>query len=313
MTRATSNTAELTPAEPTIDADAFNAFEVAGWERHAATYDSFIGRLTSRLVHPLLHAACVGPGTRLLDVATGPGYAAAAAAQRAASVVGVDVAPAMVRLACRLHPELDFREAAAEALPFEDSSFDAVVGNFVVPHLGRPGRSVNEFVRVLAPGGRLALTTWDLTSRMRLFGVLLDAIAALDLTPPENIPVGPPFFEYAVDERFRELLTQSGLGDVEITTIAFNHSVSNTDTLWKGLLDGTVRTSALIVGQPNDTRQRIHAALHQTAREYQHGDHLELPVSVKLAHGSRALSVSGINPQCLPQALRRMPWARYPM
>ena len=43
MTRATRNAAELMPAEPIIDADAFNAFEVAGWERQAATYNSFIG------------------------------------------------------------------------------------------------------------------------------------------------------------------------------------------------------------------------------------------------------------------------------
>ena len=123
---------------------------------------------------------------------------------------------------------------------------------------------------------------------MRLFGVLLDAITAVGVTPPQDIPVSPPFFEYAVDERFCELLTQSGLVDVEITTIAFNHTVSTTDTLWTGLLEGTVRTSAVIVGQTDDTRQRIRAALHRTALEYRHGDHLELPVSVKLAHGSKS-------------------------
>ena len=59
----------------------------------------------------------------------------------------MDVAQAMVALARRLHPDVDFRQADAHALPFEDSSFDAVVGNFVILHLGRPEQAAAEFVR----------------------------------------------------------------------------------------------------------------------------------------------------------------------
>jgi len=76
------------------------------------------------------------------NLATGPGYAAAAAVARGADVVAVDVAPAMVELARRLHPGLDVRQADAEALPFRDADFDAAVSNFVVPHLGRHDRAV---------------------------------------------------------------------------------------------------------------------------------------------------------------------------
>jgi ubiquinone/menaquinone biosynthesis C-methylase UbiE len=54
---------------------------------------------------------------------------AAKAAERAASVVGVDIADAMISLARRLHPQLEFRSGDAEALPFPDASFDAVVGD----------------------------------------------------------------------------------------------------------------------------------------------------------------------------------------
>jgi ubiquinone/menaquinone biosynthesis C-methylase UbiE len=169
---------------------------VAGWEHQAPTYDSFIGRLTSQLVDPdpLLDAAGVGPEMRVLDLATGPGYAAARAAERGATVVGVDIAPSMVRLARQLHPTLEFREADAEALPFQDSSFDAAVSNFLVPHLGRHARVVSELVRVLRNDGRLSLTTWDFPERMRLLGVFLDALAGAGAAAPDDIPVGPPFF-----------------------------------------------------------------------------------------------------------------------
>jgi ubiquinone/menaquinone biosynthesis C-methylase UbiE len=135
-----------------IDPDAFNAFEAAGWEERALAYDRFFGSTTSQAVEPLLDAASVAAGTRVLDIATGPGYVAAEAARRGASVVGVDVAAAMVALARRLHPGLEFREADAHALPFEEASFDAVVGNFAILHLGRPNEAVAEFVRTLARG-----------------------------------------------------------------------------------------------------------------------------------------------------------------
>ena len=150
------------PPERATGVDAFEAFEAAGWERQASTYDDFLGRITRRLAEPLLDAAEVAAGTRVLDVATGPGHVAATAAGRGASVIGVDIAAAMVGVARRLHPGIDFRQSDAAALPFEAGSFDAVVSNFVVPHLGQPERAVAELVRVLDGGGRLALTTWDL-------------------------------------------------------------------------------------------------------------------------------------------------------
>ena len=274
------------PPELTIDSDAFNAFEAAGWQRTASSYDP-IAVITSRVITPLLDAAHVEQGMRVLDIGSGPGHAAAQAAERGASVVGVDVATAMVQLARRLHPGLDFREANAEALPFEDGCFDAVVGNFSILHLGRPEHAVSEFLRVLRAGGQLALTVWDLPERARWQGVFLDAVAAVEVTVPADVPPGPPFFRFSVDEQFAALLQDRGLTDVEVKTIVFDHPVPSADELWDGVLAGTVRVSALILRQPESVRQRIRAVFDQLVTEYQHGDHLELPVSVKLAAGSK--------------------------
>ncbi len=282
------NQAGSAQGESAADADAFNAFEAAGWERQASTYAGFLGGITSRLVEPLLDAAGVGPGTRVLEIGSGPGYAAARAAERGASVVGVDVAAAMVALARDLHPGLDFRRADAEALPFDDGAFDAAVGNFVVLHLGRPKRAVRELTRVLGPGGRVALTVWDLPDRMRLLGVLLDAIAEAGAVAPPDIPVGPPFFQYAVDEQFEALLESGGLSGVEVSTVAFGAQVSDAGELWDGLLSGTVRTSPLILRQPEATRREIREAFERLVLAYRHGDRFEVPVSVKLAVGRKA-------------------------
>jgi SAM-dependent methyltransferase len=273
--------------EPTVDADAFNAFEAAGWQKQAAGYEGFFGPITTRLVEPLLDAAEVGRGERVLDVASGPGHVAAGAAERGASVIGVDIAEAMISLARRLHPHLEFRRANVEELPFSDRSFDAVIGNFIMLHLGRPEQAAAEFVRVLAPGGRLALTVWDVPERARFLGVLVDAIAAAGASPPAEIPVGPPIFRFADEQEFARLLRSQGLDDIRVRTISFSHSEPSPDELWQGLLGGTVRTSAAIVRQPDQLQRRIRAAFDRLVLEYWAGDRLEVPVSVKLAFGCK--------------------------
>jgi SAM-dependent methyltransferase len=273
-----------------VDADAFNAFEAAGWEEQAGAYHRSFASLTARAVEPLLDLAEVGRGKRVLDVATGPGYAAAAGARRGAEVVGVDVAHAMVALARRLHPAVEFHQADAERLPFEDGSFDAVVGNFAILHLGRPEQAVAGFVRLLAPGGRLALSTWDAPSRMRLIGVLLDAIEEAGAAPSAAIPPGPPFFRFSDEAEFSRLLRGAGLDEVRLRTISATHRLSGADELWDVIVRGTVRSRALLLGQPEEAQVRIRAALDRALREYAGGGGIELPVSVKLAAGRKPLT-----------------------
>jgi SAM-dependent methyltransferase len=116
------------------DPTAFRAFEQASWESLAGPYQDAFGRLTTPVIGPLLDAARVGPGIRVLDVATGPGYVAAAAIQRGAQVVGLDFSEAILAEARRHQPGVDFRAGDAEALPFPESSFDAVVMSFGLMH-----------------------------------------------------------------------------------------------------------------------------------------------------------------------------------
>lgn len=107
----------MTPSHP-IAPEAFRDFEHAGWQETATGYHQYFARLTTQAVAPLLDALAVKAGMRLLDVATGPGYAAAAAAQRGAEVVGIDFAAAQVAQARQCAPEVTFQEGDAEAFPF---------------------------------------------------------------------------------------------------------------------------------------------------------------------------------------------------
>jgi SAM-dependent methyltransferase len=266
-----------------VDSSAFDAFEAAGWGEKAAAYERLFRDITGRLVEPLFAAAAVDASTRVLDLATGPGWVAAEAAERGASVVGIDIAEAMIARARSAHPELDFRWADAHELPFADASIDVVLGNLVVMHLSRPERAMAELARVLRPGGRVVLTAWAHPSQHRLVGIFLDAMAEARALPPPDLPEGPDFFRFSDDEEFAAALRRQGLADPAVSTITFPQRFADADELWNGMLAATVRMSALITRQPPDVRQRIRAAFDRIAGGYESGDVIELAVAVKLA------------------------------
>jgi len=268
--------------------DAFREFEVSGWEKvGGAGYHRFAGLVTGRVIDPLLDAARVVPKARVLDVATGPGYVARRAAGRGASVIGVDISAPMVELASKMHPTIEFRQADAEKLPFEGASFDAVVSNFILGHLAYPDRTVVELARVLTLGGFLALSWWDVPERARFLGLFVDAVREAGALPPPDLPPGPPMFRFSVDQELSGLLAVAGLQEIEVRAVSFTHRISGSGEMWDGMLGGTVRTRALIVGQTEEMQRRIRAALDRLLLPYAVGDGFEIPVSVKIAAGKK--------------------------
>src|SRR5688572_3808046 len=115
--------------QPAIDVKAFKQFERDGYSRVAESYDRASAPVTAQANATILDAAGVGRGTRVLDVACGPGWLSAAALRRGAAVNGLDFAKQMLAVARTRCPDADFREGDAEDLPFPEGQFDAVVCN----------------------------------------------------------------------------------------------------------------------------------------------------------------------------------------
>jgi SAM-dependent methyltransferase len=269
-------------------AEEFKAFEAAGWSRRADTYGRVTGALTARFVDDVLDAARVAAGMRVLDVATGPGHVAAAAAARGAEPVGVDIAEGMLAVARRDHPQLDFRPGDAEALPFADSSFDAVVGAFVLNHLPRPEVAAAELARVLASGGRLALSVWDVPERTRFIGLVRDAVFRAGEAPSAQPPAGPDPFRFADDAQLRALLDDAGLEDTAVETVAARLRVEgDAMELWDGLLAGSVRSAAAVEALSSAARERARAAFTELVEPYRVAGGHELPVAAKVGSGRR--------------------------
>jgi SAM-dependent methyltransferase len=141
--------------------------EHEGWQVSgdaAEVYEKcFVPAIFGRWASPLVDAAKVASGDRVLDVGCGTGVLARAAADRVAAesqVTGLDLNEGMLAVARRLRPKIDWRQGDATKLPFADESYDVVVSQFSLMYFPDRIAALKEMWRVLRPGGRLAIAVW---------------------------------------------------------------------------------------------------------------------------------------------------------
>ena len=268
-----------------MDPEAFNRFEAAGWEARAGSY-AFLRPITRRVGGTVLAAAGVARGMEVLDVGSGPGDLAAAAAELGADTVGIDVAPSMVRRAAMTHPSIPFRVGSFEAIPAGAGAFDAVLGNFVLNHVGRPELALLEARRVLRSGGWLALSSWDAPRRNRVLGLVLDAVEAAAAPPPAGLPPGPTNFR--TDAELRSLVEGAGFEEVGVSHIMFEAAVPDAETLWRGVLDSAVRIPPLVTLQAPEVQAQIRERFEELVAVHRRPDGtLAIPVAVQVTRGRR--------------------------
>jgi ubiquinone/menaquinone biosynthesis C-methylase UbiE len=260
--------------------DAFWEFERSGWDRAAAHYDE-CWTDTRLFVEPLLDAAGVRAGSRLLDVACGPGYMAESARARGAEPVGVDVAPAMVDRARARCPGLTFVEGDAQRLPFDDASFDAVTMNFGILHLSQPEAAIAEARRVLVGGGRFAFTAWVEAGNAE--AEIVDAAVAAHAVAVD-LPVGPPYYRFADADEARRALAERGfdIDSFRVETITVLWRVPSAELLFEAEIAAGVRTGTVIRAQPPDRLEAIRRAITQAVRRYADGEGFALPIVARV-------------------------------
>jgi SAM-dependent methyltransferase len=269
-----------------MTADAFGEFERAGWERAAPRYEE-CWTDTALFVEPLLDAAAVGAGSRLLDVACGPGLVSEAAAARGAHPIGLDVATGMVMRARLRCPGLDFVEGDAQRLPFPDAAFDAVTMNFGILHVSRPETAIAEARRVLIPGGRFAFTSWVAEGNAE--AEITDAAVA-EYGVLAEVPPGPSYYLFAEPGECRATLAGAGfdVGTLRMDTVAVRWRVPTPEHLFEAELHAGVRTAAVLRAQPPERLAAIRAAMVEGVRRYADGDEFALPIAACVISAARA-------------------------
>jgi ubiquinone/menaquinone biosynthesis C-methylase UbiE len=273
------------------DSPSFHRFEHSGWNSIPEPYHRAFGKLTTQSVEPLLDAAGVTAGTKVVDIASGPGYVAAAAARRGAFVIGIDFSAAMVAAARNRYPSVEFHEGDAEELPLSRDTFDAAVMNFGILHLARPDQALAETCRVLSPGGRFAFTVWAKPEDSVGFQIVLGAIA---MHGDQNVPLpeGPPFFRFSEPEESIRSLIAAGFASPTVVKVLQLWRLPTLDSLFDVMLQSTVRTAGLLRAQKPEALKKIRDAMRTESKRYQKDNAVELPMPAVLACGAKPAEVS---------------------
>lgn len=255
--------------EQAFDPQQVAEFENATWSRCAGGYMDGFGPLVSEAVDPLLDAVGVSNGSRILDVGTGPGLVAAAVVKRGGEAVGIDFSEAMLEEARRNYPDIEFRQASADALPFADGEFDGIAGNLVLHHLGSPEKALEEAARVLRKGGKAGFTVWGDLSKLEAFGLFFAAMG--EQGSAEELPHGPLFGVSDFDV-FHDMVRQAGFHDSDVTDLPIAWKMSSIDTLL-----GAFRDWANMDALPGGVRTAVEAAVRERAGAYESGGVLTIP------------------------------------
>jgi SAM-dependent methyltransferase len=235
------------------------------WNAPGGRYDE-ISRSIADAIEHAVERLRPAAGERVLDLATGTGWASRVVAQRfpGAVVTGVDIAEQMLEharaTASKQELAIDYRHGDAEKLPFGDGELAAVVSTFGVMFASRPEAAASELARVVAPGGRVVLATWkDDSNVANMFGVMKKFMPAPAQPPP------PSPFAWGRAERLQELLAASFDLTFEEGTNHFRYGSG--EQAWNLWVNHYGPTKSLAASLDDDRREEFKRAMiawHET-------------------------------------------------
>jgi SAM-dependent methyltransferase len=224
-----------------------------------AAYERYMGRWSQLVGATFLDWLDPAPAMRWLDVGCGNGAFTELLVERCApaSVHGIDPSDAQLAYARSRasSSSVDFRRGDAMALPFADSSFDAVVMPLVIFFVPEPARGVAEMVRVVSPGGLVAAYAWDLPGGGLPYQPLQDEMRALGVTVPT-----PPNPDAARLEALRRLWTDAGLSAVATREIEVQRTFDSFDDFWTTVRGGA-SVAARLTAMAADDRARLESRM----------------------------------------------------
>ncbi|HEX9399633.1 MAG TPA: methyltransferase domain-containing protein [Anaeromyxobacter sp.] len=216
------------------------------WDLVADGYMEELVPVFERFAVRALDLASVGPGTRVLDVAAGPGTLALVAAERGAEVTAVDFSPGMIerlrgRAAANGVATVRAVVGDGQALELPDAAFDAAFSMFGVIFFPDRARGLREMTRVLATGGRAVVSSWPPLDRAPILATVFGSLRAH--LPGFPLAGGrPPLGDPA---EIRAELGAAGLNDVQVEEVTVAHEFASMHDAWTSIARSTAPLALL--------------------------------------------------------------------
>jgi SAM-dependent methyltransferase len=212
------------------------------WDRWA----DVVAESAARMNEPLIAAARLTPGLRLLDLASGAGQPALTIAERlgpGGEVVASDLVPEMLEGARKRAKALGvanvrFEMADMEALPFPDRHFDRVTCRFGIMFVPDAERALAEVRRVLRPGGRASFMVWGPRDDTTMFRII--AAAAQDILGPEPEREMAAVFRFAAAGSLARVFERAGLVEVAEEELRLGGKVPLDKPFWRPQIEMTL-------------------------------------------------------------------------
>jgi ubiquinone/menaquinone biosynthesis C-methylase UbiE len=258
----------------------------AGQLVSAEAYDRYNGRWSRLFVPGLLAAAEVGPGHRVLDVATGTGEAALmaiSAVGHSGTVVGTDISPAMLEAARgRLTGSLRTVVADGQALAFRDASFDAVICQLGLMFFPDATRGLTDFRRVLRNGGCAAVCVISSADKAPMWGPLAAALSRYLPNQREAFHLG---FTLADTKRVGRMFLAAGFRDVRVMPETQRGTIASFDDYWDAVEAGTGQLPLAYLGLPEAQRRAVREEVQAALSPFVSEGRLDMSVEMLIGKG----------------------------
>ncbi len=243
----------------TFDAARHKREERAGYNLIAARYAEGAA-LRADLNAALLAAADLQPGQRVLDLASGPGVLAGAAAEKVGGdlslVVASDIAEGALQEGRRRAgaDNLVFAAADAERLTFADATFDRLLCGLGLMFFPEAEKSLAEMRRVLKPGGLAVLSVWGEEAQAPLVSCALQCMRRI-LPPPKAARLSP--FRFGSRSFLKQTLEAAGFSEVALHTHTLSCAFATTQDYWQAFRDMAGGAAAGLSRLPDETLMRL--------------------------------------------------------
>jgi SAM-dependent methyltransferase len=230
----------------------------------SAAYERFMGRWSSKLAPVYISFAGAGDGRRVLDVGAGTGSLSFAleATPGVKEVVGVDPSEALIAYARKnaKRGRVQFEVGDAQALKFNDASFDQTLSLLVLNFVPDHDKAIAEMRRVTRPGGGISACVWDYNEGMQMLRFFWDEAVALD---PAAEKRDERHMKLCREGQLGEAWRKAGLANVEEKPLEIGQTYASFDDYWEPFLKGAGPAGAYAVSLPEDRRKELESRLRK--------------------------------------------------
>jgi SAM-dependent methyltransferase len=261
------------------------------WEKHR----ELIRHMFAPVTQALAEDAQIAERQVVLDLATGPGEPALSLASLVGpegKIFGIDPIPEMVAAARRAAKRLgttnaQFEAAFADHLPFPDNTFDAAVSRFGIMFFPSPLDAIREMLRVLKPGGNLALAVWHFAER-NPFHYSLSRVIDRHIEPPPLPPDAPDAFRFANPGKLLKILQEAGVADAHEHLLQFTiQAPMSVEDFWQLRLEVSEKLREKIATLPKPQLAEVKQQALASLAEFSTAQGVNFPAEILLLTGVR--------------------------